>query len=516
MTISTNVTGLNIGIESSPKTAPAVLRGVEPNSYSDTGPQFQAIARDVISNRRDRTKGTHVDVEIPFGFQADWTNATLMPFMQGVMWNPCSDKAGTAPVNGSQITVTSISSTTTYNAASGLATLGVAGRLVRAEGFTDPANNGLKLVASGSATTVVTTGLVNETPPAGAKLTLVGHQFASGDVETTLTGGDGLTGGFATLISNASAFSTGLPGVAAGEWLAVGGDDEDTFFATCPYFIGRVRSISASTIVLDKVLTLAGAAFAEDDGASMTIQIFTGGKLTNGSTRQTIHTEIQLGSGPTATQAMYLKGGVANTFTMNLPGQEKITCDFAYNCMAFEYRSGESGDEIISATRISDPAEDPFNTATDIKFLSLSIYDEDHSVGEALFAYAVEGTISINNNNFIDKALGVFGVHDIGPGTFQCDLSLNAFFETTGAMTAVEENADIQCTKLVAQSNTQKGCILDVPRGTLTAGLTLSKDQSIKAPLELMGCRSRFGHTLMLNYFAYFPEWIADAGLSTS
>jgi|GEM_PF-3854247 len=507
MTISTNVTALNIGIESSLNTAPAVLRGVEPNSYADSGPRFDQIARDVISSRRDRVKGTQVDVKIPFGFQFDWTQTTMLPFLQGVMWNPTVDKAGTAPITGTQVTITSVSSTTTYNAASGLTTLGVAGHLVLAESFTNSATNGLKLVASGSSTTVVTTGLTNETPPAGAKLTLVGHQFGSADVAATLAGS------FATLTSAASAFVTGLPGVAAGEWIIVGGDDANTFFATCPLFMGRVRTIAAGTIVLDDVITLGGASFSADAGTGKTIQIFTGGKLTNGSTRQLIHSEVQLGQGATATQAMYLTGGVANTLTIGVPSKSKIIGDIAYNCHGYYFKSGESGDEIVSATRTSDAAEDPFNTATDIKALKLSVADDD-SIHDALFAYAVEGSIEINNNVFVENALGVFGPHNIDCGTFFCDLKLNAFFEGTDAMESLAENQNIQCTKVIAQSSTQKGFIFDVPRGTLGGNVELSKDQSIKAPLTLSGARSRFGHTLMINYFAYYPEWLASAGLS--
>lgn len=508
-TINANAVSLNMGIESTLKVAPATLYNIRPNSFGDFGQQLSHIARSVIGPSRQRLKGTPVDIDIPLSFGFDWTNSTMLRFLQGVMWNPAADKAGTAPINGTQVPVTSISSSTTYNAASGLAALGVAGHLVRAEGFADPASNGLKLVASGSATTVVTTGLTNEaSPAAAARLTLVGHQFAADDVAVTLAGS------FATITSAAGAFLTGLPGAAAGEWLVVGGDDEDTFFATCPRFLCRVRSISASTIVADDIVALGGVSFVADDGADMTIQIFIGSKISNGSTMQSIHTEVQTGSGPTATQALYLTGGVANTLSINSAGQDKMTADVSYVCLGVYERTGESGDEIISATRVADPKEQAWNTTTDLKFAKISIANDD-SIHPAFFAYDTEATIAIDNGVTAAKARGVMGGIDVQYDDFMVDVSLSAYFKTVGQVTSMRDNEDIQYTEAYAQKNTQKAIIFDVPLGTLGGNLTIEKGQAIKAPLELAGCESKFGHTLMYQYFAYAPAWFASAGRSS-
>jgi hypothetical protein len=506
-TIKTNITQVSLGIESTLKTAPGTFYSIEPNSYGDFGPQLSHVARSVISTSRQRLKGTIVDIDIPLSLSFDWTYSTMTRFFQGVMWSATVDKAGTAPITGTQVTVTSVSSTTTYNAASGLTTLGVAGHLVLAEGFTSPATNGLKLVSSGSATTVVTSGLTNETPPAGAKLTLVGHQFAADDISVTLSGT------YATIASAGSALVTGLPGVAAGEWIFVGGDATDTFFATCPRFGGRVRTISASTIVLDDVVTLGGVAFVADDGADMTIQIFTGSKIVNGSTMQSIHTEVQLGSGPTATQAMYLSGGVANTLSISSGAQDKLTADMAWVCLGVYERSGEGGDEILSVTRVADPGEQAWSTTTDLKFAKISIAD-DNSLHDAFFAYDTDATISIDNGVTADKARGVLGGIDVSTDDFMVDVSLNAYFKIVGQMTSIRANEDIQYTEFYAQSNTQKGILFDVARGTLKGNLTLEKGQAVKTPLELLANKNRFGHTLMYQYFAYIPTAFAGAARS--
>jgi hypothetical protein len=506
-TIKTNITALNLGIESSLKTAPSTFYSIEPNSYGDFGPQLSHIARSVISPSRQRLKGTTVDIDISLAFQFDWAYSTMTRFIQGVMWSATVDKAGTAPITGTQVTITSVSSTTTYNAASGLTTLGVAGHLVLAEGFTASPTNGLKLVSSGSATTVVTSGLTNETPPAGAKLTLVGHQFAEDDIAVTLAGS------YATITSAGNALVTGLPGVAAGEWIFVGGDDTDTFFGTCPRFGGRVRTIAAGVIVLDDVVTLGGVSFAADAGTDKTIQIFTGSKIVNGSTMQSIHTEAQLGSGPTATQAMYLSGGVANTLSITSGAQDKLTADMAWVCLGVYEKSGESGDEILSVTRVADPGEQAWNTTADLKFAKISIAD-DNSLHDAFFAYDTDASISIDNGVTADKARGVLGGIDVSTDDFMVDVSLNAYFKLVGQMTSIRANEDIQYTEFYAQSNTQKGILFDVARGTLAGNLTLEKGQAVKTPLELMGCKNKFGHTLMYQYFAYIPEAFAGAARS--
>lgn len=510
-TIAANITNLNIGVETQLKQAPSTLYNVRPNSYSDFGPTLTHIAREVISQSRQRLKGTVTDIDIQLGFQFDWTMSTMLRFLQGICWNPASDKAGTAPINGTQVPITSVSGTDTYNAASGLAALGVADHLVLAEGFEDPATNGLKLVDSGSSTTVVSdSAVVNEASPAAtAKLTLVGHQFADSDVAVTLSGS------FATLTSAAGAFLTGLPGAAAGEWLVVGGDDADTFFATCPRFLCRVRSISATTIVADDVVALGGVSFAADSGTDKEIQIFFGSKIVNGSTLQSLHAEIQLGSGPTATQAMYLSGCGPNTLSIGAPGQDKIVADIGYVALGVYERSGESSDEIISATRVADPKEQAFNTTTDLKFAKICIAD-DNSIHPGFFAYDTDATISIDNGVTAAKARGVLGGIDFMTADFAVDVSLTAYFKTVGQMTAMRDNEDISYTEFYAQANTQKGMLFDVPLATLGGRINPpERGQSIMASLELAGAENKFGHTMMYQYFAYLPVWLASAGRSS-
>ena len=126
-------------------------------------------------------------------------------------------------------------------------------------------------MTSVTGTTVVCAGLTAEaSPPAGAKIVRVGHQFASGDCQINA----------APALPTITTTTKNLtqPGLVPGELIYIGGDSAPTTFGTatnngwC-----RVRSASANSVVLDK----ASGVMATDTGASKTIQIFFGRTLKN-------------------------------------------------------------------------------------------------------------------------------------------------------------------------------------------------------------------------------------------
>ncbi len=140
--------------------------------------------------------------------------------------------------------------------------------LVFASGFTNRANNGLFLATTGTnGTTLVITGatLVDETPPAGARIVAVGYQFASGDL--AITGN--------TLVSTAAIDLAALFGIGAGYWVKVGGAAEAQRFGGATISVlndaARIGSIpAAGTLELD----LRPAGWANDAGAAKTIRLF--------------------------------------------------------------------------------------------------------------------------------------------------------------------------------------------------------------------------------------------------
>lgn len=495
--IDSNATGLAIAEEviGSPKTLPGtpIWYTLEPNSYSDFGGEVSTVARDPINPSRQRKKGTVTDLDASGGFNSDVTQNNLTRIMQGFMFANFNEKFDTMPFNGSSITITS-TTTTTYVAASGLNGF-LANDLVFASGFTHAANNGLKLVTSATATTLTTTGNVAETPPAGAELRAVGYQFASGDCTMTVASG------VATLGATVKNLTT--LGLQVGEWVHIGGDATAEKFATCPTGYARVKTISATQIVFDKVT----AAFVTDAGASKTIRLFFGKFLRNQSNpaniiTRTYNVERQLGNDGSGIQSEYLTGAVANEFTLNIPQADKLNADLAFVAMNNEFRTGVTG--VKSGTRVASLSEAAFNTSSNVFRIKLNIIDPLTLQPTPLFAYVTEGTITINNNASLAKAVSVLGGFDITVGTFEVGGSLTAYFSNVTAVQAVRNNSDVTFDAILAKGNA--GLVYDIPLLSLGNGrLNVEKDQAVTLPLETLAAEGSTGYTLGITVFPYLP-----------
>ena len=89
------------------------------------------------------------------GLKQDLTQSGLTRLLQGFMFADLREKTSTIPMNGAAIALTGVTAADdTYAAASGLGGY-LAGDLVLGSGFDQAGNNGLKLVASSTAGTVV-------------------------------------------------------------------------------------------------------------------------------------------------------------------------------------------------------------------------------------------------------------------------------------------------------------------------------------------------------------------------
>lgn len=500
MTKSSNLTGLSWAEEASLKVLSSpTWYALEPNSYANFGGSISTVSRTPIDALRQNKKGTITDVEAAAGFDLDHTKTSLNKLLQGVFFADARDKPSTRPILGAGVAVSGVT-TTEYNAASGLADFNVVDMLVWAEGFGVESNNGLKLVDSADATGItIDGGLTAEaSPPAAAKVTAVGQQFLSGDLVVTISSG------VITLTSSGSDWPVLLPG----EWILIGGDATDTFFATMPRGYGRVRTRTAAAVVLDDFIGVGGASAAADAGTGKTIQVFFGAVIRNEFTtalikRRTYTLEQQLGTGPTATQAQYVRGAMANECTWDVPGQDKITVSMSFVACESSFKSGESGDEIESGTRVAALGENCFNTSADVRFTKLALAGTTSSQAP-FFAYATEESITINNNARTSKALGVVGAIDVQPGNFEVTASLNAYFETTGVLAAIRENPDVSYSRGVFSAE-QCGFIIDIPLLQVSGEPEVAKDEDIMVPLELAGAQNKFGYTALYNYFAYVP-----------
>lgn len=494
--IDSNVTGLAIAEESALGVLPGSPKWYvqEPNSYSDFGAENQTVARAPINASRQRKKGTVTDKTVTSGYASDFTQNNMTRLLQGFFFADAREKASSQPFNGAAVALTATTATT-YTAAAGLGAF-KAGHIVKGSGFGNSANNAVKVLSAATATTLTTTGLAVEAPSAAAKVEAVGFQFPAADVDLAVVGG------MAVLQATATDLST--LGLTVGEWVFLGGDAANTYFNAATRGYARIKTIGADEIVFDDT-TFTPAAVV---GTGKTVQLYFGTVLRNEKDpslikRRSYQLERTLGNDGDGTQAEYIKGAVANEFTLNIPGQDKLTADLSFVPTDSEYTTGLEG--LKAGDRIDAAGEDAYNTSSDLYRLKLNILDAATSNPTPLFGYATEGSIAINNGATPVKVLGETGAVEVSAGDFMVSGSITALFSTVGAVKAVNDNADVALNGIFSRENT--GFVFDIPLLQLAGGkLNVEKDQPINIPLTQEGAENAAGYTLLANFFSYLPN----------
>lgn len=505
--IDSNVTGLRYAEEVCLKQLPTLAAdgfdptwiALEPNSYSDFGGQVNTVARNPINPSRQRKKGTVIDLEASGGFQQDLTFFNTRDLLQGFMFADLREKKNTMPNNGTPYDMVSVDSATkTYTTAAAGGTGFLAGHLVVAEGFTNVANNGIKTVASATGTTIVVAeALVDEAaPPAAALVAVVGYQAAVGTLSIALNGD------LVRLVSTAGVDFTTL-GLIPGEWIFVGGDATTNGFDDNGGF-ARISVVAAGYLEFDKVEW--PDPVVEAGGAKL-INLYFGQVLKNESDsalikRRTYQLERTLGEDANGTMSEYLVGAVANELTLNAPQAEKVTVDMTFMACEHQARNGTVG--VKDGARVGVVEGDAFNTSNDFARIKLASVSDDAAV-LPLFNFATDLTLSVNNNASANKALGVLGAFDVTAGTFEVGGSLTAYFASAESVQAVRNNASVTIDVIMVKNN--QGVLYDIPLLTLGNGrLNVEQDQPITLPLDTNAAESKFGHTLLWQFFPYLPN----------
>lgn len=503
--IDSNITGLRIAEEACLKRLPVLATdgkdptwyGLEPNSYADFGGQTTTTARNFMNPSRQRRKGTITDLDASGGFNQDVTPGNLTRLMQGFMFADAHEKPTTAPLNAAAVAISSVDAASkTYTVASGGAAF-LAGMLVMATGFAVSANNGLKVVASSTAGTVVVDAAADESaPPAAAKLQVVGFEFPDSDVDLALNGS------LVQLVSAGTDLTT--LGLTPGEWVFLGGDLAATAFGDSTGW-ARVGRITAALLEFDKIGWPVGAAA---DGTGKTIQLFLGTLIQNEKDpskikRRSYQLERTVGTDGDGTMSEYLTGTVANEFTLNVAQASKVTADFTFMCCDHEPRTGAEG--IKGGARPAVPLEDAYNSTSDLMRSKLSSVNAATSYVTPLFAFATEFKISIKNGVSPNKAVGVLGAFDTSTANFEVSGTMTAYFADMQAVQAVRNNADITFDIVFVMDN--RGTLFDLPLIGLGGGrLAVEPDRPITLPLETNAAESKFGTTLVYQEFPYLPN----------
>lgn len=504
-----NQTGLRFAEEETVKTLPDIMPpwyALEPNSYGDFGGQLSSVARNPINPRRSRKKGTLTDMDVTANFNQDLTINNLTRLLQGFFFADAREKATTAPLNGTADVVTSVTgSTHKFNFTGGITDTFVAGDLVKSSGFGVAANNGVFLVASSDSDDITTSaGLADEaSPPAAAMVETVGFQFGSG------TSAIALNGNLARLTDSAKDMTT--LGLIVGEWVYLGADTASQRFANNGGF-ARVSAIATGYLEFDKTSWDAQA----ETGTGKTIRLWLGLVLKNEVDptlikRRTYQLERFLGYADDAgsqPMAEYVTGMVANELTINVTQADKITVDLTFVGLDHEILGGDTALK-SAGNEVEAPGEEALNTSNDFSRLMIGAVSTDDSYVTPWFAFVTDMTLTINNNAAPLKAIGVMGGFDLSAGTFEIGGSAEAYFGDTNGLQAVRNFNDVTLDFAVAKNNA--GIVWDIPLLSFGDGrLNVEQDQAIKMPLENSAAESAYGHTLLMQRFAYLPT-VAEA-----
>lgn len=508
--ISGGITGLAIRFKDNfDDESPAILSGwlaQEPNSYTDFGGEVTTVTRNPISRTRQRKKGTVTDFDASGGFNADFTQHQLTRLLQAFFYANAFQKGSTVPMNSAAaIPVTAVDDATGY-AVDNDPDLGfLVSHLVYASSFGVTANNGLKLLTAVSTSALDAAGTADEaSPPAAARLDVVGVQFDTADVELVASAND--------LRMTSTVFDFTTLNLHPGEWVFVGDDSNANFqFALNTPGYARVSldiPITANLIVFDKTTWTP----ATTDGAGKTIRMFFGTFLRNMTesevesagdvVRHFMDIERTLGRDANGIQSQILVDAFANALTYTQPLSDKIAVDMTFVAMDETFRDGTEG--LMSGTRVPALGEEAYNTSTCLFRARMSIVDETLNPS-ALFAYVQSIELTIENNVTAVKAQGDIGGIDTVEGDFAVGGSATVLFSTVAAAEAIREYHDVTFDAILAQNNA--GYVFDIPLLGLGNGrLNVEKDTPITLPLDMGAAENSAGYTASYTNFRYLPD----------
>lgn len=487
----TNNTSLLYSIEQTPGVLAGspVWKQMEPNAISTYGASISTVARSPISKNRQRKKGTITDLDSAAEFEVDLTLDCFKDFIEGFV---CATFSGPAATKPTAVT------TAAYTVPAMAAAL-VTNTLVFARGFTNAANNGLKVVTTGGTTTSVPItggGMVAETPAASrnASLEVTGFRFSSGDLQVDAQG---------NLITTTKDLTQ--LGLTPGQSIWIGGDLAANQFANAANKgFARVVTIATNKLTLDK----RSQTFVTDTGAGKTVDLYFGrfvknvpvddAKFLDRSYQFELAYKDLEAVGTDAYE--YSVGNVCNTAAFELPLTNKATVTFGF--VGLDTPAPTTTRAANAATPLVPVETSAFNTSADIARLRINQLDET-----GLTTDFKSVTLSINNNRGPEKVLGKLGARFMNIGNFEIDIEAQLLFTNKGVVEAVRNNTTL--TMDFSIRNSDGAMLVDLPALTLGGG---DREYPVNESILVNTTASSFGDTvynasLMISLFPYAPNF---------
>lgn len=373
------------------------------------------------------------------------------------------------------------------------------GTLLIARGFTNEANNGLKVVKSGGSASfvpVTDTGLVTENGNDDTSVFVCGFQGAAGDLRID---GEG------NLVSTALNFTT--LGIEPHSAIFIGGIAQNTRFATAQnYGLCRVVSVEAHKITLDKRPNL----FIADKGTGKTIHVYTGWFIRDVSVDDALfneHTFTFEGTYPgiqdNGTDGYeYAVGNLINTLELSLPLADKSTATITTFGLDVQPMTATAQ----KWTRVRPLFQEAFSTPND--FIRLRLERAD---GYGLSTLFKECTLTLNNNAGGENVLGKLGPAFTNYGNFDVSLSFQCVFTNPDIPKMIRNNCTVTMDFCIA--NNDGGFWFDIPSMSLGGGdRDFTANEKVKINLSSNAFGDPYpGYTIGVTFFPYLPNPKADA-----
>lgn len=474
----TNSTGLSVCKDCEPTVLTPWLN-MQPNSIESFSPEIGVTARNPISADRNNRKGTITSLAASPSFTQDTMMDGMRYFGDAFLYTVWKGQ----PVAGKLPTATTA---TGYTVPTG--PIVAAGTLVFAAGWANPANNGLKVVTSGStATEIKVAGLVAETATAAAVLHIVGVRAAADDVVVDADG---------NLTATALDFTT--LGLTVGQHVQVGGVATVNRFANAAdYGIARVEAIAAGKLTLGNT----NMQFVADTGTGKQIDLYFGSFARNVGVndadflRTRFTMEARYNTSPVLYE--YARDCYSNTMALSFPNEDKSTMELGFVGKDIEAptstrKLGASWTDMAQTTA--------FNTASD--FARLRLVDVD-PLGMSVFFK--DTTINIDNGATPETVIGNLGAAFVNLGNFTVTLDTETVMVDGAVLAAIRANTTVSLT--MGLRNDDGGFVVDLPSMTLGDGAkNLAVDEKVKiATSGAVFKDDRLGYSMSISLFGYLP-----------
>jgi hypothetical protein len=503
--VFTNSMSFAVAREATPGVLPAqpTWLGIEPNSISNFGTTIKKEARSPISKSRQRRKGSITDADSSVQFDADFTISHLKDFIEGFCFSRLVGPPSFYPTvaAGGSYTITALSSSDaakfTYGASA-------AKTLLFARGWTNAANNGLKVLGalpSTGATSITVAGVVAESLGTNniSELSVAGVRGAAGDIKVDSAG---------NLTSIVLDFTT--LGLTPGQYIHIGGLDVlNRFFRAENFGFARVDAIAAHKLTLSK----RSLVFSTDDGTDtgsggtpVAIDLLFGQYVRTVPVDHVDYLQVAYqfegvspNLGPNGEDMYeYALGNWADsmTFDLALAGLAKMTYGFV---------GLNTTDPATSRATNAAAAKFPtktasFSTASDLARLRVQKIDET-----GLFTDFKSLRLTLTNNVAGEKVLGTVGPKFLNCGNVEVDVDAQGLFTNSTIPKAVRDNITLGLDWGVR--NTDGGAYFDLPSGTMdSSGRAFPANQTVLINTTFRSFQDPvLGHSFSCSLFPALP-----------